>query len=101
EYIRADRHVGPDFVLPGQVSDFEPELLVDGCLHGGRGVVDDVTEVAEAGDEGADVVFGQLGAILLRAWLVSRASAAARSVLTWRVHSATAWGSAPASRAAW
>jgi hypothetical protein len=61
EYIRADRHVGPDFVLSGQVCDLEPELLVDSCLHGRRSIVDDVTEVTEAGDESADVVFGQLG----------------------------------------
>src|SRR5271165_1358908 len=60
EYLRADRHVGPDFVLSGQVGDLEPELFVDGCLHGGLGVADDVAQVAQAGDEGADVVFGEL-----------------------------------------
>jgi hypothetical protein len=60
EYLRADRHVGPEFVLSGQASDLESELLVDGCLHGGLGGADDVAQVARAGDEGADVVFGEL-----------------------------------------
>jgi len=83
--------------LSGLVSDFEPEPFVDGCLGGGLSVADDVAQVAEAGDEGTDVVFGELAGERL----VSRASAAARSLLTCRVHSATAWGSAPASRAAW
>ena len=59
EYLWADRYVGPDFVLSGQVSDFEPELFVDGCLHGGCGIADDVAQVAEASDEGADVVFSE------------------------------------------
>ena len=45
--------------LSGQVGDLEPELLVDGCLHGGISGADDVTQVAEADDEGADVVFGE------------------------------------------
>src|SRR5260370_38183597 len=42
EYLRVDRHVGPEFVLSGQVGDLEPELFVDGCLHGCLGVADDV-----------------------------------------------------------
>jgi len=46
--------------LSGVVGDFEPELLVDGCLGGGLSVVDDVAQVAEAGDKGTDVVFGEL-----------------------------------------
>ena len=46
--------------MSGQAGDLESELLVDGCLHGGLGVADDVVQVAEAGDEGADVVFGEL-----------------------------------------
>ena len=45
--------------MSGQVGDLEPELLVDGCLHGGISCADDVTQVAEADDEGADVVFGK------------------------------------------
>ena len=45
--------------MSGQVGDLEPELLVDGCLYGGIGGADDVTQVAEADDEGADVVFGE------------------------------------------
>ena len=36
--------------MSGQVGDLEPELLVDGCLHGGLGVADDVAQVAQAGD---------------------------------------------------
>jgi hypothetical protein len=56
EFLRVDRHVGSEFVLSGQVGDLEPELLVDGCLYGGLGVVDDVAQVAEAGEDGADVV---------------------------------------------
>jgi hypothetical protein len=60
EYLRADRHVGPEFALSGQAGDLEPELLVDGCLHGRLGVADDVVQVAQSGDEGADVVFGEL-----------------------------------------
>jgi hypothetical protein len=50
----------PEFVLSGQVGDFEPELFVDGCLHRCLGVVDDVVEIAEAGDESPDVVLGEL-----------------------------------------
>jgi hypothetical protein len=57
--LRADRHVGPEFVLSGQVGDLEAELLVDACFHGGVGGADDVAQVAEAGDEGLDVVFGE------------------------------------------
>ncbi len=48
-----------NFWLSGQVGDLEPELLVAGCLHGGISGADDVTQVAEADDEGADVVFGE------------------------------------------
>jgi hypothetical protein len=48
--------------LSGQVGDLEPELLVDSCLHGGVSGADDSTQVAEAGDEGPDVVFGELAA---------------------------------------
>jgi hypothetical protein len=59
KFLRADRHVSPEFVLSGQVGDLEPELPVDGCLHGGVGGADDATQVAEAGDEGSDVVFGE------------------------------------------
>ena len=33
ECLRADRDVGPGFVLSGQVGDLEAELFVDGCLH--------------------------------------------------------------------
>ncbi len=46
--------------MSGQAGDVEPELLVDSCLHGGLGVADDVAQVAQAGDEVADVVFGEL-----------------------------------------
>jgi hypothetical protein len=60
EYLRADRHVGLEFALSGQAGDLEPELLVDSCLHGGLGVADDAAQVAQAGDEGADVVFGEM-----------------------------------------
>jgi hypothetical protein len=60
ECLRADRHVGPEFVLSGQVGDLEPELFVDGCLHRWLGVVDDVVQIAEAGDQGPDVVIGEL-----------------------------------------
>ena len=63
ECLRADRHFGPDFVLSGQVGDLEPHLLVDGCLDGGLGVSDDVPQVAEAGDKGADVDFGELAEV--------------------------------------
>jgi len=59
KFLRADRHVSPEFVLSGQVGDLEPELPVDGCLHGGVGGADDVSQVAEADDEGSDVVFGE------------------------------------------
>src|SRR6266567_6834707 len=59
ECLRADRHVSPDFVFSGQVGDLEPHLLVDGRLDGGLGAADDVAQVAQAGDEGADVVFGE------------------------------------------
>ena len=44
----------------GQVGDLEPELFIDGSLHGGLSIADDVAQVAEAGDEGTDVVFGEL-----------------------------------------
>ena len=47
--------------MSGQVGDLEAELFVDGCLHGRLGLADNVAQVAETGDEGADVVFGQLG----------------------------------------
>ena len=46
--------------MSGLVGDFEPELFVDGCLGGGLSVAEDVAQVVEAGDEGADVVFGEL-----------------------------------------
>jgi hypothetical protein len=46
--------------LSGQVSDLEPKQFVDGCLYRCLAVVDDVAQVAEAGDEGADVVLGEL-----------------------------------------
>jgi hypothetical protein len=51
--------------LPGQVGDLEPELVIDGCLLGGPGAADDVAQVAEGGDEGADVVFGEPAAGLV------------------------------------
>jgi hypothetical protein len=51
--------------LSGQVGDLEAELFVDGCFHWWLGVVDDVAQVAEAGDEGADVVFGELAGRLV------------------------------------
>ncbi len=60
EFLRDDRDISPDFVFSGQVRDLEAELLVDGGLDGGLGVADDVAQVAEAGDEGADVVLGEL-----------------------------------------
>jgi hypothetical protein len=65
--LRVDCHVGPEFALSGQVGDLEPELLVDGCLDGGVGVADDVTQVAETGDEGADVTFGEPAACVTAA----------------------------------
>ena len=73
ECLRADRHFGPDFVFSGQVGDLEPHLLVDGCLDGGLGVADDVPQVAEAGDEGADVVFGELAEAAAGGWLTGEA----------------------------
>src|SRR6266536_2034911 len=57
--LRADGDFGPDFCFSGLEGDLEVELVVDGCLLGGPGVADDVAQVAEGGDEGADVVFGQ------------------------------------------
>src|ERR1700691_1283219 len=60
ECLRADRHVCPEFVLSGQVSDLEPELLVDGCLHRWLGVMDDVVQIAEASDQSPNVVLGEL-----------------------------------------
>ncbi len=54
--LRADGHFGPDFCFSGLEGDLEPELVVDGCLLGGGGVADDIAQVAEGGDEGADVV---------------------------------------------
>ena len=58
-FIRAERYFGPDFCLSGLEGDLEPELIVDGCFLGGDGVVDDVAQVAEAGDERADVADGK------------------------------------------
>lgn len=46
--------------MSGQVGDLEPELVADGCLGRGLGVVDDVAQVGEAGDQSADVVLGEL-----------------------------------------
>ena len=57
--LRADGDFGPDFCFSGLEGDLEVELVVDGCLLGGPGVADDVAQVAEGGDEGADVVFGE------------------------------------------
>jgi hypothetical protein len=51
---------GPDFRFSGLVGDLGVELVVDGCLLGRRGDADDVAQVAEGGDEGVDVVFGEL-----------------------------------------
>jgi hypothetical protein len=56
--LRADGDFGPDFCFSGLEGDLEPELVVDGCLLGGPGFADDVAQVAECGDEGADVVVG-------------------------------------------
>jgi hypothetical protein len=66
--------------LFGQVGDLEPELFVDGSLHGGLCVADDVAQVAEAGDEGADVVFGELtdGRVAVLAGVAGRARRRAR-----------------------
>jgi hypothetical protein len=58
-FLRADGHFGPDFCVSGLEGDLEPELVVDGCLLGGGGVADEVAQVSEAGDEGADVVGGE------------------------------------------
>ena len=58
-FIRAERYFGPDFCLSGLEGDLEPELIVDGCFLGGDGVADDVAQVAEAGDERADVADGE------------------------------------------
>src|SRR6266536_4279270 len=57
--LRADGDFGPDFCFSGLEGDLEVELVVDGCLLGGPGVADDVAQVAEGGDEGADVVFAE------------------------------------------
>src|ERR1022692_5244850 len=57
--LRADGDFGPDFCFSGLEGDLEVELVVDGCLLGGPGVADDVAQVAEGGDEGADVVVGE------------------------------------------
>ena len=59
ESLRADRYLGPEFVLPGLEGDLESELGVDGCLLGWLGVSDEIAQVAEGGDEGADVVVGE------------------------------------------
>src|SRR5215472_2930854 len=59
ESLRADGYLGPELALSGLDGDLEVELVVDGCLLGGPGVADDITQVAEGGDEGADVVFGE------------------------------------------
>ncbi len=46
--------------MSGQVGDLEAELFVYDCLHRWLGVVDDVAQIAEAGDQSADVVLGEL-----------------------------------------
>ncbi len=51
--------------MSGQVGDLEAELFVDGGLHRWLGVVNDVAQVAEAGDEVTDVVFGKLAGRLV------------------------------------
>ena len=86
ECLRADGDVGSEFVLSGQVGDLEPELFVDGCLHLWLGVLDDVAQVAEAGDEVADVVFDELAGVLAVAgWRRGRARQRARpGGSTWR-----------------
>jgi hypothetical protein len=45
--------------LSGLEGDPEPELIVDSCLLGRPGAADDIAQVTEGGDEGADVVFGE------------------------------------------
>jgi hypothetical protein len=67
EFIRPARHISPDFAFSGQVSDLKPELVVNGCLQGTVGVGYDLMQVAEAGDEGTDVVFGEPAASLAAA----------------------------------
>jgi len=57
--LRADGYLGPEFGLSGQVGDLEPELVVDGCFLRRSGIADDIAQVAEGSDEGADVVFGE------------------------------------------
>jgi hypothetical protein len=57
--LRADGDFGSDFCFSGLEGDLEVELVVDGRLLGGPGFADDVAQVAEGGDEGADVVFGE------------------------------------------
>jgi hypothetical protein len=96
-FIRADRHVSPDFASSRQVGDLEPELVVDGCLHGGVSVADDFMQVAEADDEGTDVVFGELAAGL--AGVAGQRGGAFRLDLPGPP--GDGFGSAPASRAAW
>jgi len=51
--------------LSGFEGDLEFELVVDGCLLGGPGVADEIAQIAEGGDEGADVVFGEPAAGLV------------------------------------
>ena len=51
--------------MSGLEGDLEVELVVDGCLLGSPGVADDAAQVAEGGDEGADVVFGEPAAGLV------------------------------------
>jgi hypothetical protein len=62
---------------------------------------DDFMQVAEAGDEGTDVVFGELAAGLAGVLAGVAGQHGGAFGLTCRVHPATVSGSAPASRAAW
>ena len=45
--------------MSGLEGDPEPELIVDSCLIGRLGGADDIAQVAETGDEGPDVIFGE------------------------------------------
>jgi hypothetical protein len=99
--LRADGDLGPDSVLSGLEGDPEPELIVDSCLLGRPGAADDIAQVTEGGDEGADVVFGE-PAVRFAAGL-DGVSGDCRGALGFDLAgpSAMVWGSAPTSRAAW
>jgi hypothetical protein len=89
-FLRADGDFGPDFRFSGLEGDLEVELVVDGCLLGGPAVADDVAHVAEGGDEGVDVVFGELAGGLAVGLAGVAGECGGAFGFTWRVHSATA-----------